>query len=280
MIIDRNGEIGGSAYVTNGMPRAAAARAGFSASTPLYAMGGAAGDAADGAAGSAGPGERVVGFVVPRHAAAPVPPPPAAPMAPSDDFDESLNGAPEVGVSQETIGSLAGADAAEQGMSAQSPADGLGPTSEVASLLAAASSPAEEDDAPRVIRVSGAAILRDGKILCARRPEGKNLAGKWEFPGGKLEPGEDHREALAREIREELGCEVEVGDQICTTQNDYEFGVVELVTFWCTLKPGEEPKRIEHAGLRWMDPEDMPSLDWAPADWEAVDLISVKSLAF
>lgn len=274
MIIDRNGEIGGSAYVTNDMPGVSAAHAGFSASAPLHAA------TDDAAAGSAGPGERVVGFVVPRHAAAPVPPPPAAPMAPSDDFDESLNGAPEVGVSQSTIGSLAGADAAEQGMSAQLPADGLDPTPEVASLLGAASSPAEEDDAPRVIRVSGAAILRDGKILCARRPEGKNLAGKWEFPGGKLEPGEDHREALAREIREELGCEVEVGDQICTTQNDYEFGVVELVTFWCTLKPGEEPKRIEHAELRWMDPEDMPSLDWAPADWEAVDLISVKSLAF
>lgn len=130
---------------------------------------------------------------------------------------------------------------------------------------------------PGTIPVVGAAIMRDGKILCARRPFDKNLGGKWEFPGGKVKPGETYREALAREIREELGCEVEVGDQVCTTLNTYRFGTISLVTFRCTLKPGEEPKRLEHLKLRWMDPLDMPSLDWAPADCEAVDLISIES---
>lgn len=130
---------------------------------------------------------------------------------------------------------------------------------------------------PGTIPVVGAAIMRDGKILCARRPFDKNLGGKWEFPGGKVKPGETYREALAREIREELGCEVEVGDQVCTTLNTYRFGTISLVTFRCTLKPGEEPQRLEHLKLRWMDPLDMPSLDWAPADCEAVDLISIES---
>lgn len=132
---------------------------------------------------------------------------------------------------------------------------------------------------PGTIPVVGAAIMRDGKILCARRPFDKNLGGKWEFPGGKVKPGETYREALAREIREELGCEITVGDQVCTTLNTYRFGTISLVTFRCTLKPGEEPKRLEHLKLRWMDPLDMPSLDWAPADYEAVDLISIESQA-
>ena len=64
---------------------------------------------------------------------------------------------------------------------------------------------------------------------------------------------------------------------MCTTLNTYRFGTISLVTFRCTLKPGEEPKRLEHLKLRWMDPLDMPSLDWAPADCEAVDLISIES---
>lgn len=130
---------------------------------------------------------------------------------------------------------------------------------------------------PGTIPVVGAAIMRDGKILCARRPFDKNLGGKWEFPGGKVKPGETYREALEREIREELGCAIEVGDQICTTLNTYRFGTISLVTFRCTLKPGEEPQRLEHLNLRWMDPLDMPSLDWAPADCEAVDLISIEA---
>ena len=66
-----------------------------------------------------------------------------------------------------------------------------------------------------IINVVGAAIVRNGKVLCAQRGEGKSLAGFWEFPGGKIEPHETAREALHREIEEELLCEVEVADEVC-----------------------------------------------------------------
>ena len=67
------------------------------------------------------------------------------------------------------------------------------------------------------INVVGAVIVRDGLILCAQRGPGGNLAGMWEFPGGKIEPGESPRDALVREIDEELRCEVVVGDEVTTT---------------------------------------------------------------
>ena len=69
--------------------------------------------------------------------------------------------------------------------------------------------------APRkTINVVGAAIVKDGKVLCAQRGEGRSLAGFWEFPGGKIEPHETARQALHREIEEELLCEVEVADEV------------------------------------------------------------------
>ena len=75
-----------------------------------------------------------------------------------------------------------------------------------------------------IINVVGAAIVRNGKVLCAQRGEGKSLAGFWEFPGGKIEPHETAREALHREIEEEVLCEVEVADEVCTSSYDYDFG--------------------------------------------------------
>lgn len=123
------------------------------------------------------------------------------------------------------------------------------------------------------IRVVGAAIVREGKVMCAQRGGGKQLSGKWEFPGGKIEPHETPREALHREIEEELLCEVEIGDEVCTDSYDYDFGTVTLTVFICHLLSGE-PRRTEHQEFRWLDPADMPTLDWAPADHKAVSLIS------
>ncbi len=133
--------------------------------------------------------------------------------------------------------------------------------------------------ADRIIDVSGAAIVREGLVLCARRAMTKQLGGKWEFPGGKLERGETHEQALVREIHEELGCAIRVGREVCTTDNTYEFGTVRLVTFLCELEPGEEPHCLEHMELRWVAPVDMPSLDWAPADRDAVAAIVSQKAA-
>lgn len=125
----------------------------------------------------------------------------------------------------------------------------------------------------RRINVVGAAIVRDGRVLCAQRGAGKSLAGYWEFPGGKIEPHETPRQALHREIEEELLCEVEVADEVCTSEYAYDFGIVRLTTFICHLTGGT-PRLTEHTDIRWQTPADMPVLDWAPVDREAVGIIS------
>lgn len=94
----------------------------------------------------------------------------------------------------------------------------------------------------------------------------------WEFPGGKIEPDEAPRDALRREIREELECEIAVGDEITTTAYDYDFGVVTLTTFYCTITEGT-PHLVEHADLAWCTPEELGDFAWAPADIPAVERI-------
>jgi 8-oxo-dGTP diphosphatase len=122
------------------------------------------------------------------------------------------------------------------------------------------------------IHVVGAVIIRDGLVLCAQRGEGGSLAGLWEFPGGKIEPGESPAAALEREIAEELGCTIEVGDLITTTSHEYEFGTVNLTTFYCRLTSGT-PTTSEHAAIRWLPPTDLTTIEWAPADVPAVHVI-------
>ena len=121
----------------------------------------------------------------------------------------------------------------------------------------------------RQIDVVGAVVVRDGLVLCAQRGPDASLAGKWEFPGGKVEPGEVPAAALAREIDEELACVVEVGEQIATTRHDDGRVVVVLTTFWCRLVSGT-PVLTEHAAVRWVAPGELGALDWAPADVPAV----------
>lgn len=129
------------------------------------------------------------------------------------------------------------------------------------------------DESNKVIDVVGAAIVRDGKVLCARRGSGKSLAGYWEFPGGKVKSGENRRQALRREIEEELLCKVTIADEVCTSVQRYDFGTVQLTTFICHLESGT-PHLTEHQEIRWEVPNNMASLEWAPADREAVTLIS------
>ena len=124
-----------------------------------------------------------------------------------------------------------------------------------------------------IIDVVGAAIVNDGRILCAQRGEGRTLAGYWEFPGGKIEPHETARQALRREIGEELRCEVAVGRRLCTSEYDYDFGTVRLTTFVCRLTSGT-PHRTEHAAFRWMPPAEISTLEWAPVDHDAVAMLA------
>jgi len=127
------------------------------------------------------------------------------------------------------------------------------------------------------IEVVGAVIVRDGLVLCAQRGPGGDAGGRWEFPGGKVEPGETPAAALAREIREELGCVVEVGGPVTTTRHVGSSAVVVLSTYWCQVMSGS-PAPVEHAAIRWLRPDRLDELDWAPADLPAVELVG-RSLA-
>lgn len=122
------------------------------------------------------------------------------------------------------------------------------------------------------VEVVGAVIVRDGLVLSAQRGAAGALAGMWEFPGGKVEHGESAREALAREIREELLCDVDVGEFITTTTHQYPFAEVTLHSFWCVLDAGE-PTATEHADLQWLGVGELRTVDWAPADIPAVELV-------
>lgn len=122
------------------------------------------------------------------------------------------------------------------------------------------------------INVVGAVVTNDGKILSAQRSESMSLPGMWEFPGGKIEPGETPRAALVREMQEELLCTVDIGDQVASTRYEYDFGFVTLTTFYATLVDGE-PRLTEHSEIRWIDAADLDSVEWAPADVPAVETI-------
>ena len=124
----------------------------------------------------------------------------------------------------------------------------------------------------RTIDVVGAVIVRDGLVMCVQRGPHGSLPNLWEFPGGKVEPGETAERALEREIVEELQCRVVVGDEVTTTRHEYDFAIVNLTTFYCELVEGV-PHLVEHADLAWRRPDTLDELDWAPADVPAVELI-------
>ncbi len=123
------------------------------------------------------------------------------------------------------------------------------------------------------IYVVGAVIFKDNKILCAQRGTEKSLPLLWEFPGGKIEKGEKPEEALKREIQEEMHCSIEVGEKIEHTVYEYDFGIVHLTTYQCKLIEGE-PVLTEHAAIKWLSPEELPTLEWAPADIPAIEKIA------
>ncbi|HEY6105671.1 MAG TPA: (deoxy)nucleoside triphosphate pyrophosphohydrolase [Anaeromyxobacteraceae bacterium] len=111
-----------------------------------------------------------------------------------------------------------------------------------------------------------AVIRRGGRILIARRRDRGERGGQWEFPGGKVEPGESDPEALRREIREELGCEVEVGRLLARHRHRYPDLEVELFFHACELPPGSDPLPLGCAALEWAEGSWLPAWDFCEAD--------------
>jgi 8-oxo-dGTP diphosphatase len=103
----------------------------------------------------------------------------------------------------------------------------------------------------RAARVVAAVVRRGGRILITRRKDEAERGGLWEFPGGKVELGEDEPDALRREIREELGCALEVGKLLLRHSHRYPDLAVELAFYECALPAGEEPRALGVAELEW-----------------------------
>jgi 8-oxo-dGTP diphosphatase len=123
------------------------------------------------------------------------------------------------------------------------------------------------------IHVVGAAICRDGLCLVAQRGPKQSLAGKWEFPGGKIEPGESPQVALVREIEEELGLAIHVGHALGSGEVAVNGRKVVLDVYAATVLAGEL-ELLEHAQVVWARPEELAGFDWAEADVPSVDPVA------
>ena len=117
------------------------------------------------------------------------------------------------------------------------------------------------------IEVVVAVIVQDGKVLCVQRPKHAKeyISLKWEFPGGKVELGENRDEALVREIQEELAAEIHELQFLMTVEHSYPDFHMTMHAYSCTLKTGEITLQ-EHVDMKWLTPEKLNQLDWAEAD--------------
>ncbi len=128
------------------------------------------------------------------------------------------------------------------------------------------------------VRVVGAAIIKEGMILVAQRKYNEKAykSLKWEFPGGKIEPGETKKDAIRREITEELRCSIEVDSCLPEIEYEYPDFIIRMTVCLCHLSELSEPKCVEHNCIRWVTPEEMGSLDWAAADACCYPLIAER----
>jgi mutator protein MutT len=127
------------------------------------------------------------------------------------------------------------------------------------------------------IEVSAALIFRAGKLLITQRHANSHLGGLWEFPGGKREAGETFEQCLIREIREELGVEISVGELFEEIHHDYPEKSVHLKFFICRLLAGE-PQPLDCAAVKWIEPPELAAHEFPAADAQL--LARLSSLEF
>lgn len=120
------------------------------------------------------------------------------------------------------------------------------------------------------ITVIAAAMIRDGKILIAKRSEGKSAPGKWELPGGTLEVGETEEACLSREIEEELGVIISVDNFLAENYFDYKEKSIRLRAYYVTYLSGEFRLSV-HSEIKWVSKDELPNYDFAAADIPIVE---------
>lgn len=121
-------------------------------------------------------------------------------------------------------------------------------------------------------QVTAAVIERNGKILIAQRKQGDALSGKWEFPGGKIEPGETPEQCLRRELMEEFGVDTKIGQFICSSKFEYKHLPIELLVYRATHISGEY-KLNDHDRIEWVVLSDLGKYDFASADIPVVHIL-------
>jgi 8-oxo-dGTP diphosphatase len=128
-----------------------------------------------------------------------------------------------------------------------------------------------------VVRVVAAALYdAQGRVLIAERLPGKHMAGRWEFPGGKIEPGESEQQALARELREELGVEVTMAHPQLTLSHDYPGRRVQI-SMWIVDRYAGVPRGLDGQGLKWVTPEALDDEDVLEADRPFIEALQTRS---
>jgi 8-oxo-dGTP diphosphatase len=120
--------------------------------------------------------------------------------------------------------------------------------------------------------VTAAVVERNGAYLVTRRLRGTHLEGIWEFPGGKCEDGETHEACLLRELREELGCDADVGAKLLQVAHEYPERTVELHFFRCELKG--DPQPLLGQEIRWAARTELRGLEFPPADAELIRMLA------
>ncbi len=123
----------------------------------------------------------------------------------------------------------------------------------------------------KTVKVVAAVIRKDNMIFATERGYGE-FKDMWEFPGGKIERGENGREALMREIKEELDTTVDVGEYIDTIEYDYPSFHLSMECYWCTVKEGKLTL-LEHENAQWLDRDSLLSVEWLPADLEIIEKV-------
>ena len=128
------------------------------------------------------------------------------------------------------------------------------------------------NEAMKTVKVVAAIIKKNGKIFATQRGYGEFKDG-WEFPGGKVEVGESSKDALVREIKEELDADIKVNDLLITVEYDYPKFHLSMDCFWAELVSGSEMKLLEHEAAKWLGADELDTVDWLPADIKVVDAI-------